>query len=984
LRMADKGGAPTNEEKRTSNIQIKVVHAKNLRGVKGDSVTAYARLEFNKTLGETSKAEIGPDGITKFNFNTSIEVNLDDPSAIDEISHRLVLFHVIEVLPKEKKAREEKTAPIGQGALDLSSLLRGENGFTQSVVIHSGTTAENVAANTGQNILQPELQVEVSVTNPLIPADVYAVSNHMTIRVDSLYSLPETWQPSNNATHNYNAVMTVPLSDAVDVSVNAGAGSIRPAPEKNMDISSPQKAIPRRYASCNGLSGAVVHIPGSKVESYQYEEEDGDIRAKEHHSFRKEAESDKARVTWNSERNVFLLPSATETLQERISKCRAWPMEIFRSSLSSGAKKGKDDDTSTSCHGIAWINLAPLLYPGVTRIKGAALVHPYIESEVLERTKKTTRSGTVSGEESGAPRVSSGGSRRGISSAKKGAKDSKKAAKEVTEGGEGEHKNQEAQIYTEARSYVVVEIVLEKPLVSKRPPEELAAKVAEYIPKRSSLTKHHCGADEAVAEYHKQIGDVANLVLNEYRQKFGVSEESAECNELSDERKRALIYDLNSSGKYFAFKEQLKQSVVKVVREKFFKTSAFQKEEELHQFLSELYVFLIEQMHKGVSHVFSLQNTAAPLPSPLDESSLLHFAKEAELNQNYELAARYYQERLAMDQNSSSSWFDYGCFSLLVGNVSKAGECFRECLGLDQQHILALLMYGVVCVMEERYDVAETFFEDSTCVQPDNYLAWTILGLFYDTRDNDIGAEMAFLEANKHFNREDSSIFLSSAETLLNLHAYSLVESALSHELLSSPKTLNQEYYLLLAKLHMAKGELTEAESYVKQATVLDHTNPAGWALLGHILYLGGESKGARDNYERTLSYESPAPDTHSIRLRLASIYLQLQQYSAAKKMFLLACRDSPSCITWLGVGISCYRLGELSEAEQALSEANILNNTDPEVWGYLSLVCLKTSRKLEAEQSYKYALRVGLKDADLLGEIKSIQKEVGFGDAGF
>ena len=47
------------------------------------------------------------------------------------------------------------------------------------------------------------------------------------------------------------------------------------------------------------------------------------------------------------------------------------------------------------------------------------------------------------------------------------------------------------------------------------------------------------------------------------------------------------------------------------------------------------------------------------------------------------------------------------------------------------------------------------------------------------------------------------------------------------------------------------------------------------------------------------------------------------------------------------GVGISCYRLGELSEAEQALSEANILNNTDPEVWGYLSLVCLKTSRYL-------------------------------------
>ena len=40
--------------------------------------------------------------------------------------------------------------------------------------------------------------------------------------------------------------------------------------------------------------------------------------------------------------------------------------------------------------------------------------------------------------------------------------------------------------------------------------------------------------------------------------------------------------------------------------------------------------------------------------------------------------------------------------------------------------------------------------------------------------------------------------------------------------------------------------------------------------------------------------------------------------------------------------------------------------------------------RKLEAEQSYKYALKVGLKDPDLLDEIKRVQTKVGFGDAGF
>lgn len=37
-------------------------------------------------------------------------------------------------------------------------------------------------------------------------------------------------------------------------------------------------------------------------------------------------------------------------------------------------------------------------------------------------------------------------------------------------------------------------------------------------------------------------------------------------------------------------------------------------------------------------------------------------------------------------------------------------------------------------------------------------------------------------------------------------------------------------------------------------------------------------------------------------------------------------------------------KLGDLAEAEDALSEANILNNKDAEVWSYLLLVCLEVS----------------------------------------
>ena len=88
--------------------------------------------------------------------------------------------------------------------------------------------------------------------------------------------------------------------------------------------------------------------------------------------------------------------------------------------------------------------------------------------------------------------------------------------------------------------------------------------------------------------------------------------------------------------------------------------------------------------------------------------------------------------------------------------------------------------------------------------------------------------------------------------------------------------------------------------------------------------------------------------------------------------------------MSWLGVGICCYRLEQLEEAKNALCEANILNNKAPEVWAYLSLICLKTNKPLEAEQAYKYAMKLNLDNPELLDEIHALQEKVGFGNPEF
>jgi Flp pilus assembly protein TadD len=86
-----------------------------------------------------------------------------------------------------------------------------------------------------------------------------------------------------------------------------------------------------------------------------------------------------------------------------------------------------------------------------------------------------------------------------------------------------------------------------------------------------------------------------------------------------------------------------------------------------------------------------------------------------------------------------------------------------------------------------------------------------------------------------------------------------------------------------------------------------------------------------------------------------------------AKEMYLKACKINPTSESWLGTGRACFALSKLDEAEDAFAEANVLNNRDANVWAHLALLCLVMDRTIEASQSINQALRLGIKDAQVL-----------------
>uniref|UniRef100_A0A7M4DUJ3 Cilia and flagella associated protein 70 n=1 Tax=Crocodylus porosus TaxID=8502 RepID=A0A7M4DUJ3_CROPO len=952
------------------SVQITVLEGHDLKGVKGETPVTYVRVEYNgTTLGDSSKTDVSSSGTVIYNFTTSFDYNPDGPNSLDDIAHKPIFLTVIEVLPKEKRQKDEKTVALGQAVVDLLPLLQGKCSFETTVPLHAapGSPMENLRPDA-----KCALEVAVSVQESLLSAAQLSGGNLLRVTLEAAYSVPDAFIPTGPQ-QNYMVSLQVPTAGEKEYPLLFKNGVLKLGGEKE------PLPRPKKWPISNILAPGAQSIPDSFIVGGSYEDEDGELNKTEDREFRIQAESIKKRIVWDVERRCYLEPAAVLNLQKHIAESRYWPVEITRVPVvtstkgkSSKADKG-DDDGQISFHGVAYVNVVPLLYPGVKRIRGAFRVVAYQVCEVFEKTKCLLSVFRDLGHQINLTKL--GATSAGINSPHSRAVASRNQKEDKVREKDGQRKvgmsnalksqvsetalemegsgcqNLEGQQYTEAGTFLVMEIELDKALVPKRLPEELAARcVKEMIPPRPQFPCRTAGAKKAVKDYHSQITSIAGAILDEYHELFGkqVTDGAMIDHQTLEEQKCQLNYELNRSGKYFAFKEQLKHSVVKIVREKYLKTTAFNNLEQLQAFQSELYVYLVDQMHIALN-----QDTAAPtLPTFASCEQLRLFAHEAEVTGDYELASLYYQQRVARDRQNIQYWLDYGAFCLLIEEDIKAQECFREALSLNPSHLYSLLLCGIAAVIMEHYEEAEIFFEDSSCLEPSSILAWTLLGLFYDIQDNDIRVEMAFHEANKLLQARltKEKTIIEAAEGGGKCYSLSLFwTSSISPKL----KSDSVEPVVTI--------QLPEEEAPAKGTKKI--------------------SPSAKECYERTISFVTDAAEMHFVYLRLGSIYLEEKEYDKAKQIYLLACKKSASCLTWLGVGIACYRLKEMGEAEEALSEANALNNNNAEVWAYLALVCMKVS----AQPARYYSIKCdNLNKEDLLQEIHEVQQIVGFGNPSF
>eukprot|EP00039_Didymoeca_costata_P030495 m.29869 g.29869 ORF g.29869 m.29869 type:complete len:944 (+) comp8147_c0_seq1:274-3105(+) len=865
----------------------------------------------------------------------TFEIPVHTKEAIEAVVNNCISVKLYEVNDKPDKKKKKDKGPdlnlIGTTNISLAPLAFEavtEISDEYAINLRDGTTNDG-ADNEKENETKPTLSVSVKLNRALLTEEQQKGGVLVVTEPVGVYNVPAP-VASAPPTDGYALLLPLPGSGSKSL---FESGTIRA-----MDSSSTE------------FTPAACTVDTTKISMEE----------------RKTAESEGTAVIWNSSKSstVFLDSGAKHDLIGHISKNRFLPVELRRVSKEASKGKGKqskvpgDDDLVIGFRSIAYCDVSSLLYPGATDIFGAFPCSEYVGDEIMEKSGFSKEAL----DELWNPPKPAGGSSKKPAPPPSASKKDAAPPPPTTE----EH-------LKDSNTYLIMKIHMSRALIPRRSQQEVIASVSELIPPRDMYPKHAMSAEAAVSALEDDIVVIAEQLLEEFRE---ANDPSVNIKEL-----RINFFEgLQKSGKYFAFKEQMKRSIVKVVREKFGKTSTMTDREERQDFLTKLYAYLIEHVHAALNKHFKYNTADLVAPLQIEFKHVQAFAKEAEERGDLELAATYHQECVARRKKNADCWYNYACFCLRVGDYSKAEECARESVSLDQSHGPSLLVAALVSALHEVYDVATKLFDATTYYKNDS-VTWTVRYLYHASLEDEINAEMCLLKAMEH-EANKKTLFLDTARLLLHVRIPEYLDRAMKELMIAfRGDETSEEYQNVLIRYQLAKGAFEDATQTAETTLKTYVANAELWALQGHAYYGTNNQQSAQEAYSRCLDLEGENSEEAIVRSRLAGLLLDMKQYAKAKDLYVQICQESPSALAWEGVGIACYRLGNLKEAETALAESNVYDSRNARAWGYLSLVNLKTGRKLEAEQTYKYAIKLQLNDKDLIEELQKLQTEAGYGN---
>lgn len=142
--------------------------------------------------------------------------------------------------------------------------------------------------------------MKIVVEQSILSEDEFSKSNLLTITLDSMYAVPESWiSNSSGKEYAYTASLPLPLNEEKDNAIVFVNGMLKAATDPLIKQ--------KRWVDTRGIQATnALYMPNSTQEEPNAAEELGDFQSKEDKDYRVNSEKEKHRISWNSERRCYL------------------------------------------------------------------------------------------------------------------------------------------------------------------------------------------------------------------------------------------------------------------------------------------------------------------------------------------------------------------------------------------------------------------------------------------------------------------------------------------------------------------------------------------------------------------------------------------------------------------------------------------------------------------------------------------------------
>lgn len=540
--------------------------------------------------------------------------------------------------------------------------------------------------------------------------------------------------------------------------------------------------------------------------------------------------------------------------------------------------------------------------------------------------------------------------------------------------------------------------------------------IPKYIPSKN-----------ATEDFFRQARLACKALAHEYYKTFEF-EEDPMTPEFKERRKEHFLYNLNMSGKGNVLKYKLKKSVVRVVKELYpnlasVKGLSFSKQDRLY---TDVYGTLNDNANLAVESVrsattklmkeelvpsvdFSVQEKARALERMTEETAdhrLKRLYEENEFLGRTDAAKEIMKVRA--NTRDPAVWLDFGIFSLKADDLYQAEQCFKQIIAIkgSSANIEDLLLYsGILIQTRNLGPVKPLLFHAFDQDETDCRVTYMLM-LMYEKEGKHLLSSKFYaitkriclrhlrILQNRPGKEDTANSSLGSAyfrplpentdgplEDLEDDACYFIVEFMMKYSLMELADSLLQRihnpdnslprflYYKSL--IYYSRQQFAEGVEVLRRLLGIEPLNSEAWLLLGHVYWHQNEVVEAERAYFKALS-SSSQPDVFLL-IRLGQLALKREQWENAKRLLIQVANIKPYSFTMSGLGVACMQMKQYDEAERALAHANLLDDEEPQTWGYLCKVLLLQggpNNYVKARQCLASALRLKLADTELLTEI--------------